>query len=428
MDHYARSLGVQTASVSQAVPGHSHLVRYRSNLNNCCLQQGLHKLIPPEHDLTSPNLQPITIPSNSWNHSLESTVSCLSCNNVHPTLHLMQASRAGGQTSMSTAGGSARLARLTGYLYHELYFWHNPGPIGSLQNYLQPVQHFEHTETKRRLHNLLDVSGLLDQLKVLKPRPATLAELTRAHTVDYVESVKAMSEDQSKVVHRIGDESAFMPGGFDIAALAAGGAITATEQVLAGDLANVYALCRPPGHHAEQQMGGGYCLFNNVAIAALHALTEFQLDRVAVVDFDVHHGNGTQQVFQEDDRVLFISVHQAGNYPSSSGQVTEVGQGRGVGTTLNIPLPPGSGSGAYRATFDKVIGPALDIFKPQLIFVSAGQSKLLLLMGVLIALGLHACSYSYSPGTIRLPHCTYPCHLTYVLGLQGSVRQNIGPA
>eukprot|EP00879_Flechtneria_rotunda_P018807 GHRR01019740.1.p2 GENE.GHRR01019740.1~~GHRR01019740.1.p2 ORF type:complete len:252 (+),score=98.84 GHRR01019740.1:1242-1997(+) len=119
-------------------------------------------------------------------------------------------------------------------------------------------------------------------------------------------------------------------------------------------------------------MGGGYCLFNNVAIAALHALTEFQLDRVAVVDFDVHHGNGTQQVFQEDDRVLFISVHQAGNYPSSSGQVTEVGQGRGVGTTLNIPLPPGSGSGAYRATFDKVIGPALDIFKPQLIFVSAG--------------------------------------------------------
>lgn len=269
-------------------------------------------------------------------------------------------------------GSSGAQDRKTGYLFHELYFWHEPGPWGNLKNYVQPTRHPEHVETKRRLHNLVSVSGLLDQLHVLKPRPATESELLRAHTPDYVHAVQAMSADNSKAVHCVGDESHFMPGGYDLAALAAGGAITAMENVLDGSVRNAYALCRPPGHHAEPGMGGGYCLFNNVAIAALHALEQHQLERVAVVDFDVHHGNGTQAIFAEDPRVLFISVHQAGNYPLFSGDVSEIGQGPGVGTTLNVPLPPGSGRGAYRAVFDRVVAPALDMFGPQLVLVSAG--------------------------------------------------------
>eukprot|EP00775_Hariotina_reticulata_P006585 gene6585-6813_t len=272
----------------------------------------------------------------------------------------------------SKAASNSSISRHTGYLHHELYLWHNPGPWGNLREFVQPARYAEHSETKRRLHNLVNVSGLIDQLKLLRPRPATVAELTRAHSQQYVQSVMAMSEDHSKAVHRVGDETAFMPGGFDIAALAAGGALTATDEVLAGAVANAYVLCRPPGHHAERGMGGGYCLFNNVAVAALHALTEHHLSRVAIVDFDVHHGNGTQQIFYEDDRVMFISLHQDSNYPLHSGAVSEVGAGRGLGTTINIPLPPGSGSGAYRAAFDRVVAPALSIFQPELIMVSAG--------------------------------------------------------
>ncbi|KAF6262071.1 hypothetical protein COO60DRAFT_1268392 [Scenedesmus sp. NREL 46B-D3] len=277
-------------------------------------------------------------------------------------------------TSNSSPATEAR--HKTGYLFHELYFWHEPGPWGNLKQYVQPTRHPEHAETKRRLHNLVSVSGLLDQLQVLKPRPAAGSELLRAHTPEYVHAVQAMSADDSKAVHCIGDESHFMPGGYDLAALAAGGAITATESVLDGRVRNAYALCRPPGHHAEPAMGGGYCLFNNVAIAALHALEQHQLERVAIVDFDVHHGNGTQAMFVEDPRVLFISVHQAGNYPLFSGENgdadTSIGRGLGSGTTINVPLPPGSGSGAYRAVFDRVVGPALDMFEPQLVLVSAG--------------------------------------------------------
>jgi acetoin utilization deacetylase AcuC-like enzyme len=221
-----------------------------------------------------------------------------------------------------------------------------------------------------------------------------------AHDPNYVAKVIKMSADPSASVHRIGDESAFAPGGFEVAALSAGAALTATEAVLSGDVAAAYALSRPPGHHATRATGGGFCLFNNVAVSALHALegswggttTERAaaaaspssspsssssppsppIRRVAVVDFDVHHGNGTQDIFWRDDRVLTISLHQAGNYPLNEGGVDEVGAGRGEGHNINVPLPPGSGSGAYRAAFDRVVIPALDAYTPDLVLVSAG--------------------------------------------------------
>jgi acetoin utilization deacetylase AcuC-like enzyme len=246
-----------------------------------------------------------------------------------------------------------------------------------------------------------------------------------AHDPTYVAKVVKKSADASASVHRIGDESAFAPGGFEVAALSAGAALTATEAVLAGEVSGAYALSRPPGHHATRATGGGFCLFNNVAVSALHALEGWTPERaaeraaeqaaaqeaaaasalasplsrsssssssssllrhphqsasqpsppilkVAVVDFDVHHGNGTQDIFYNDDRVLTISLHQAGNYPLHEGGVDEVGAGRGDGHNINVPLPPGSGSGAYRAAFDRVVIPALDAYAPDLVLVSAG--------------------------------------------------------
>lgn len=144
------------------------------------------------------------------------------------------------------------------------------------------------------------------------------------------------------------------------------------DAALDGTITNGYALLRPPGHHAECDKGMGFCIFNNVAVAAAHALEVRGLQRIAVVDYDVHHGNGTQQIFWEDDRVLLISLHQDSNYPLHSGPVTDVGAGKGAGFTINVPLPPGSGSGAYRGAFDQVVTPALDAFQPQLILVSSG--------------------------------------------------------
>ncbi|GFR46729.1 hypothetical protein Agub_g8352 [Astrephomene gubernaculifera] len=260
----------------------------------------------------------------------------------------------------------------TGYLHHELYFWHNAGHLQSFSKSIEPWRHWENPETKRRFHNLVAVSGLMDKLVHLKPRPATEEELARIHSLDYIRRVRTMSEDDSKGHHTCGDVATFAPGGYELARLSAGGALAAVEAVVAGSVRNAYALVRPPGHHAERDEGMGFCVFNNVALAAAHALGPLGLARVAIVDFDVHHGNGTQHAFEADPRVLFISLHQDSNYPLGSGAVTETGVGPGEATTINVPLPPGSGSGAYRAAFTRVVLPALSAFRPQLLLVSAG--------------------------------------------------------
>jgi acetoin utilization deacetylase AcuC-like enzyme len=260
----------------------------------------------------------------------------------------------------------------TGLVAHERYFWHDPGSGAGFSNssaFVQPDQHPETPESKRRLLALVDVSGLGEQLSRVKPRLAEYSELRYFHTERYIESVRQLS---AACGGSIGDSASIGAGSFEIAQLAAGGCIEATDAVLAGRIRNAYALVRPPGHHAEADQGRGYCVFGNVVLLVRHAQRMRGIERIAVVDWDVHHGNGTEGAFIADPSVLTVSIHQDRCYPIDAGQLEVTGTGAAAGCNLNIPLPPGSGHGAYLAAFDHVVMPALERFRPQLIVVASG--------------------------------------------------------
>jgi acetoin utilization deacetylase AcuC-like enzyme len=260
----------------------------------------------------------------------------------------------------------------TGFVWHELYMWHNTwnwAQVFAPGLTIQPGEHAENPETKRRFRNLVEVSGLIDHLVPLKPRYATEDELARFHDRDYIARIKQLSAENG------GDASVLTPfgrGSFEIGQLSAGGAMTAFDAVLEGKVKNAYALIRPPGHHAIREYGMGFCLFANAVIAILHAKEAHKLGRVATVDWDVHHGNGTQAAFYDRGDVLTISLHQDNLFPANSGGLHETGEGKGKGCNLNIPLPPGSGDGAYLAAFEQVVIPALRKYKPELIVVPSG--------------------------------------------------------
>ena len=260
----------------------------------------------------------------------------------------------------------------TGWNFHELYLWHDPGnaatffPPGLT---IEPGEHAENASTKRRFRNLLEVSGLLDKLTVLPATPATDADLALFHDPTYIARIKALSADRGGDASQL---TPFGPGSFDIACLAVGGVYSVIEAVAAGRVANGYALVRPPGHHAERDKGLGFCLFGNVAVAIMKARAAGLIDRVAVVDWDVHHGNGTQQAFYDSAEVLTLSLHQDNLFPLGSGTLAERGIGRGEGTNINVPLPPGCGAGAYAAAFERIVVPALRAFRPDMIVVCSG--------------------------------------------------------
>jgi acetoin utilization deacetylase AcuC-like enzyme len=260
----------------------------------------------------------------------------------------------------------------TGFVFHERYLWHDTRsaagfvPAGGM---VEPDRHAENPDTKRRLKSLLEVSGLLAQLERIEPRMASEHEVLRVHGREYLERVKKLSAENG------GDAGAltpFGPGSYEIALLSAGGTLAATDAVLDGRVRNAYALVRPPGHHAEADLGMGFCIFSNVAIAVRHAREVRGLARVAVVDWDVHHGNGTESAFLRDPSVLTISLHQDNYFPAGRGFFEHGGEGAGKGFNLNLPLPPGSGHGAYVAAFERVVVPALRRFRPEAIFVASG--------------------------------------------------------
>jgi acetoin utilization deacetylase AcuC-like enzyme len=264
----------------------------------------------------------------------------------------------------------------TGYLYHEVFGWHDtssyagilpPNPAAGLQPYI----HMENAETKRRFHELVIVSGLIEHLVRLAPRPATDEEILRDHTAEYLARIEAESE-QPKGGDAGDGVSPFGQGGAAIARLAAGAVIECVDAVLDGRVDNAYALVRPPGHHAIPSTGMGFCIFGNVAIAAAHAVAVRGLERIAVVDWDVHHGNGTQTAFYDRSDVLTISIHQDNVFPPDSGHLHERGDGDGEGYAVNVPLPPGTGDGGYLHVMDEVVVPAVRAFAPDLILVSCG--------------------------------------------------------
>jgi acetoin utilization deacetylase AcuC-like enzyme len=266
----------------------------------------------------------------------------------------------------------------TGLVWHELFMWQDTSPLADMlpsgRGIIEPGESLENPATKRRIKNLLDVAGVTEQLARIKPRAATDEELAAVHDRGYIAAIREMSAGSggdARMNHPLG-ETPFGPGGFEIAALSAGGVLAAVDAVIAGTVRNAYALVRPPGHHAEAGHGFGFCVFNNGAVAARHAQRMHGLRRIAIVDWDAHHGNGAQHIFWTDPDVLTISIHQDSAFPPGSGPITDIGEGRGIGYNLNITLPPGTGVGAYLASFERVIVPALRRFGPELIIVPCG--------------------------------------------------------
>jgi acetoin utilization deacetylase AcuC-like enzyme len=212
-----------------------------------------------------------------------------------------------------------------------------------------------------------------DGLVQLLPRAATIDELAAVHECTYIEEVAEVSRQAAErdEILALGTDTYVSAQSYAAALKAAGAPLTAIDAILKGDIHNAFCLVRPPGHHAVAEAPMGFCIFNNVAVAARSALDQHGLERVMIIDYDVHHGNGTQEMFYDDPRVLYFSVHQAPFYPGT-GQWDERGAGPALGTTINIPLPAGAGFDTYEAVFRQIMIPAADRFKPQLILVSAG--------------------------------------------------------
>jgi acetoin utilization deacetylase AcuC-like enzyme len=227
---------------------------------------------------------------------------------------------------------------------------------------------------------VIEALGWLERegLVLLSPRAATEDELALVHERDYIQQVKEAAQKAGEAYAQGGKESRFFATdtyvsekSYEAAIKAAGAPLTAIDALMRGEIDNAYCLVRPPGHHAVPEAAMGFCLFNNVAIAAKYALEQHGLERVMIIDYDVHHGNGTQEVFYEDPRVLYFSTHQAPFYPGT-GQWDERGEGEGFGTTINVPLPATSGFETYEPVYRQVMMHAAARFEPQLILVSAG--------------------------------------------------------
>lgn len=261
----------------------------------------------------------------------------------------------------------------TAFFSDERCFWHGGGnysftlPTGGM---VQPGAGLpESPETKRRLKNLIEVTGLAGDLAMQSAAAVTREDLLRVHPATYLDAFKALSDDKGG---ELGLRTPFGKGGYEVAAQSAGLVKGAVFSVLQGHAPNAYALSRPPGHHCLPDFPNGFCLIANIAVAIRAAQAAGLAQRIAVVDWDVHHGNGTEAIFYDDADVLTISLHQDRNYPMDSGAASDRGRGPGLGANINVPLPPGTGHKGYLAAVDRIVIPALACFKPDLIIVACG--------------------------------------------------------
>ncbi len=263
----------------------------------------------------------------------------------------------------------------TGFFWDERCFWHSGGnyaltaPVGGLVQPLAAGGLPESPETKRRLKNLMDVTGLSAELDCRSAASASREDLLRIHPASYLVEFKAKSDAGGG---ELGLRTPFGQGSYEIASLSTGLVIDALKAVLRGEVGNAYALSRPPGHHCLPDWPNGFCLFANIAVAIEAARAEGLAERFAVVDWDVHHGNGTEAIFHDRSDVLTISLHQERNYPLDTGGFEDTGSGDGKGCNLNIPLPPGTGHAGYLRAFERLVLPALERFAPDVIVVACG--------------------------------------------------------
>jgi acetoin utilization deacetylase AcuC-like enzyme len=241
----------------------------------------------------------------------------------------------------------------TAVYYHPLFVEHETG---------------EHPENKKRLivaKKALEESGL--NLEWITPEPAPVSAVARVHDSGYINTIREVAEKGGGWMDA---DTVVSPKSYDAALTAVGAGLMAVKRAL-GQGEEAFLLVRPPGHHACRSRAMGFCLFNNIAVAAAYAVAELGVERVLIVDWDVHHGNGTQAAFYDDPKVLFFSMHQAGHYPGT-GMAREVGAHEGAGFTVDVPLQRGAGDGAVRLAFESLLLPLAKAFRPQLVLVSAG--------------------------------------------------------
>jgi acetoin utilization deacetylase AcuC-like enzyme len=263
----------------------------------------------------------------------------------------------------------------TAFYWDEKCFWHSGGdyasviPVGGLVQPLAAGGIPESPETKRRMKNLMEVTGLIAALDARGAAAASHEDLRRVHPESYLKEFKALSDSGGG---ELGTRAPFGAGGYEIAALSAGLTTAALASVLAGEHRNAYSLSRPPGHHCEPAGPQGFCLLANIAVAVEAALAAKTAGRVAVIDWDVHHGNGTETIFYDRADVLTISLHQEWNYPWDRGAAEDRGTGAGEGFNMNVPLAPGAGHDAYLYAFERLVEPAVRAFRPDAIVVACG--------------------------------------------------------
>ncbi|MEQ8233217.1 MAG: class II histone deacetylase [Gammaproteobacteria bacterium] len=268
------------------------------------------------------------------------------------------------------------MSKTTAFFHDERCLWHSTAGLFSLVapvgGWVQPPAGAglaESPESKRRAVSLLQVSGLADQLDFRSAPLADEEDLLRVHPAAYLERFKALSDAGGG---ELGPFAPFGPGSYEIAKVSAGLAIAAVDGVLGGRYRNAYAMSRPPGHHCLPDQPMGFCLLANIAIAVEAAKARHGVERVVVLDWDVHHGNGTQAAFYSRDDVLTISLHQEGCFPPGYSGADERGADAGLGCNMNVPLLPGGGDAAYRYAMQRMVIPAIERYRPDLIVVASG--------------------------------------------------------
>jgi len=237
--------------------------------------------------------------------------------------------------------------------------------------YLRHGTEFSHPETPQRLasiYEMLDNPDMGWKFIGIDAREATREEIERVHLPAYIDRIAATAGEK---LFMLDPDTVTTAESYDVARLAAGGVINAIDGVVSGHADNAFALVRPPGHHAQAAVAAGFCIFNNIAIGARDAIARHGMERVLIVDWDLHHGNGTQEAFYEDPQVLYLSTHQSPGYPGT-GAMSELGRGPGLGYTLNIPLRGGAGDALYVRLFRDILSPVAQAFRPEIILVSAG--------------------------------------------------------